>query len=79
MTESIGVQSAKRHLSEILERVEAGEEITIVRAGTPIARLLPAEEPAVRRLGFVREFPDLSERFFFDPLEDDELAGWEGR
>ncbi len=32
---------AKNRLSELIDRVEAGEEITITRRGTPVARLVP--------------------------------------
>lgn len=39
--ESINVYEAKTQLSRLLERVEAGEEIVIARAGTPVARLVP--------------------------------------
>lgn len=35
----VGVHEAKTHLSRLLERVEAGEEIIIERRGTPVARL----------------------------------------
>jgi len=31
----------ERHFSELLERVTAGEEITITRQGTPVASLIP--------------------------------------
>ena len=37
----INVHDAKTHLSRLLERVEAGEELIIARAGKPIARLVP--------------------------------------
>jgi len=37
----VKVHEAKTHLSRLLQRVEAGEEITIARGGTPIARLVP--------------------------------------
>lgn len=37
--ESISVAGAKAHLSDILNRVEAGEEIVITRRGRPVARL----------------------------------------
>ncbi len=43
MTE-VGVHEAKTHLSRLLRQVEAGEEVTIVRDGSPVARLV-----AVRR------------------------------
>jgi prevent-host-death family protein len=37
----VKVHEAKTHLSRLLQRVEAGEEITIARGDTPIARLMP--------------------------------------
>ena len=52
MTDVVNVHAAKTHLSRLLERVEAGEEITLARAGRPVARLVPYEprrEP--RKLG----------------------------
>ena len=48
----INIHEAKTHLSRLIERVEAGEEITLARAGRPVARLVPyrtRREP--RRLG----------------------------
>jgi len=41
----IGAYEAKTHLSELLDDVEAGENVTITRYGKPVARLLPAEKP----------------------------------
>ena len=41
--EEIGVFEAKTHLSELLERVAAGEEFTITRRGRAVARLVAAE------------------------------------
>ncbi len=38
----IGAYEAKTHFSELLERVVAGEQITITRHGVPVARLVPA-------------------------------------
>jgi prevent-host-death family protein len=37
----VSVHEAKTHLSKLLVRVEAGDEITITRGGTPVARLVP--------------------------------------
>ena len=46
-SEIVNVHAAKTHLSRLLERAEAGEEIVIGRAGKPIAKLVPykAERP----------------------------------
>ena len=43
---SIGAFEAKTHLSELLNRVEQGEHITITKHGRPVARLVPATEMA---------------------------------
>ena len=43
------VHEAKTHLSELLERVERGEEIVIARAGVPVARLVPIATRSARR------------------------------
>lgn len=50
--EEIGVFEAKTHLSELLERVAAGEEFTITRRGRAVARLVAAEGA---RSGAVRD------------------------
>jgi prevent-host-death family protein len=45
----VNVHEAKTHLSRLLERVSLGEEITIMKAGKPVARLVPAEKLRRRR------------------------------
>jgi prevent-host-death family protein len=37
----VGAFEAKTHLSELLDRVKAGEELVIARRGRPVARLVP--------------------------------------
>lgn len=37
----VNTHEAKTHLSRLLERVAAGEEIVIGRSGKPIAKLVP--------------------------------------
>lgn len=38
------MHEAKTHLSKLVERAEAGEEIVIARHGTPVARLVPVTQ-----------------------------------
>jgi prevent-host-death family protein len=38
---SVGAYDAKTRLSELLDRVEKGEQIVITRHGKPVARLVP--------------------------------------
>lgn len=55
------VHEAKTHFSKLLQRVAAGEEVVISRAGRPIAKLVPIAGAARRRFGLDRgafEVPD---------------------
>jgi prevent-host-death family protein len=49
MPDSVNVHEAKTHLSRLLERAEAGEEIVIARGGRPVAKLVPYRSRRVRR------------------------------
>ena len=40
----VGAYEAKTHLSELLEKVEGGEEITITKHGAPVAKLVPVKK-----------------------------------
>ena len=42
---TVNLAQAKARLSELLDQVEAGEEIVITRHGRPVAHLAPAVAP----------------------------------
>lgn len=46
--DTINLAEAKAHLSELIDRVEAGESIDITRRGKPVARLTGASAPRKR-------------------------------
>ena len=76
---SVNVHEAKTHLSELLKRVEGGEEIVITRSGQPIAKLVPLPKRTEPREpggweGKVWIAPD-----FDAPLPDEILDAFEGR
>jgi prevent-host-death family protein len=76
--EKVNIHDAKTRLSSLIERVEAGEEIVIARAGRPVARLAPLL-PRRRR----RKLGALDGRFripedFNAPLPDDVLKAFSG-
>ncbi len=77
---TINVADAKAHLSEYLDRVEAGETVIICRRNVPIAELRPtvssSREP--RPIGLMKgqfEVPPS----FFEPLDDELLDLFDGR
>ena len=42
---TVGVYDLKTHLSEVLNEVEAGRQVTVTRHGHPIVRLSPVSTP----------------------------------
>ena len=61
------VQQAEKHLSNLIERASNGEEIVIMQAGKPVARLVPVFEERVLGIdkGKIIIKPD-----FDDPLDE---------
>ncbi|MGB3376649.1 MAG: type II toxin-antitoxin system prevent-host-death family antitoxin [Microbacterium sp.] len=79
MKVTVNVQEAKTRLSELLRRVEAGDEVVIARAGRPIARI-QATSPRRRDLSapLLPEVPAIPADSLFENMTEDELASWEG-
>lgn len=57
MATVVNIHEAKTHLSRLLERVQRGETITIAKAGTPVAMLIPVGKQAVGRVSEVHRIP----------------------
>ena len=76
MEKTVNVHEAKTHLSRLLAEVENGQEVTIARAGRPIARLVRAGPPAKRELGLERGNIWIAADFD-DPMPDDWLNEWD--
>jgi prevent-host-death family protein len=43
--ETVSLAEAKAHLSQLIDKVESGEEIVITRHGRPVARVASVEQP----------------------------------
>ena len=65
---TVNIHEAKTHLSRLLKRVAAGNEVIIAKAGKPVARLIPFAQPGKRPLGL-----DAGRDFYIAPDFDDEL------
>jgi len=48
--DTVGTFEAKTHLTRLLDRVAAGEHITITRHGNPVARLVPVRPTNSRQI-----------------------------
>lgn len=77
MVETVNIHEAKTHLSRLIDKVEAGEEIVIARAGRPVARLVTYRKTTRPRVpgrwrGQIDVAPD------FDAPNDELIGDFEG-
>jgi prevent-host-death family protein len=58
----IGAYEAKTHFSALIDRVAQGEELTITRNGTAVARLVPVRRTSsfAKRADAIRAIRDLA-------------------
>jgi prevent-host-death family protein len=70
MSDVVNIHEAKTHLSRLLERVQAGEEITIAKAGKPIARLSPFEPLGPDRVSGLGRGQVIIHDTFDDPIPE---------
>lgn len=76
---TVGVFEAKNSLSELIERVGRGGEITITKHDTPVARLVPATDSlATARLKATKELRAMSRKYSLKGLSARDLIA-EGR
>jgi prevent-host-death family protein len=78
VADHVNMHDAKTHFSRLVERAEAGEEIVIARAGTPVAKLVHYDAGTPERrpgawAGQVRIHDD------FDELPAEIADAFEGR
>ena len=77
---TVNVHEAKTQLSRLLAQVEAGDEVTIARNGTPVARLVACKPRGKRQFGAMKGkqgWKELSD-LIMEPLPEEELRLWEG-
>jgi prevent-host-death family protein len=79
MTITVNVHDAKTQFSKLLQRVLAGEEIVIAKAGSPVARLVPYEQKPTRRIPGSAKGKIWIASDFDAPLPNDLLEAFEGK
>jgi prevent-host-death family protein len=74
MADQVNIHEAKTHLSKLVARAAAGEEIVISKAGTPLAKLVAYErQKEPRKLGALRGRIEILPGF--DEM-DEEITRW---
>jgi len=79
-SDTIGAYEAKTHFSALLEKVEAGEEFTITKHGTPVARLVPVKKKSTvsERRAAIKRIKEMSKGLSLGGLKIRDLIN-EGR
>lgn len=77
MPQQVNIHEAKTHLSQLLARVQEGEEIIIAKAGRPIARLVPIRARPKRRRPGSAEGKVVIAPDFDAPLPEEALVEFE--
>ena len=76
--QKVTIHVAKTQLSRLIEAALSGEDVVIARGDKPVVRLVPIPQGkfkfGVLAPGALGDGPD-----FFSPMDDSELADWEGR
>jgi prevent-host-death family protein len=87
MDKTVNIHHAKTHLSSLIAEVEEGKEVTIARAGKPVAKLVAVGKkkkamkkaaPARRNLAGSLKGKIWIGPHFDDPLPGDILAAFRG-
>jgi prevent-host-death family protein len=87
-TQTMGLFEAKTHLSELVARVEAGDEVVITRHNKPVAKLVPitteiSPELYRKRLEILNELQAVGREIAArgGPITVEEILSWrdEGR
>ncbi len=70
----VSVHEAKTHLSRLIQRVEAGEEVVIARAGQPVVKLVAVAKKLPKVPGRLKGEFKIGDDFD-DPLPEDLFSG----
>jgi len=73
MAITVNIHAAKTQLSQLLKRVQGGEEVIIAKAGKPIARLVSVEPARAPRVPGTAKGQIWMSDDFDAPLPDDVL------
>ena len=73
----VNMHEAKTQLSKLVERVAAGEEVVIARAGKPVAKLVAVDATkGPRRLGMLRGQIWLADDWDSDEFNEELARDW---
>ena len=76
--QKVTIHVAKTQLSRLIEAALAGEDVVIAKGDKPVVRLVAIPQGRFK-LGVLKRDALGPGPDFFSPMDEDELAAWEGR
>ena len=76
MSHTVEISDATARLAQLIARAEAGEDVTIVQDGVPVARIVPVKRPISETIGLMRRERGRRQRV---SAEDNRAAKEQGR
>lgn len=67
---NFNIHEAKTNLSSLIQQVEAGEDVVIMRAGKPVARLTSYKKSEPRKIGIFKGKINIPDDFD-EPMPDE--------
>lgn len=71
------VHAAKTNLSKLIDAALAGEEVVIAKGRKPVVKLVAIPQSKFQ-IGILEGQLEGPSPDFFEPLDEDDLAAWEG-
>jgi antitoxin (DNA-binding transcriptional repressor) of toxin-antitoxin stability system len=76
--QKVTIHVAKTQLSRLIEAALAGEDVVIAKGDRPVVRLVAIPQGQFK-LGILKRNALGPSPDFLSPMDEDELAAWEGR
>lgn len=73
----VTIHTAKTNLSKLIEAALAGEEVIIAKGKQPVVKIVPVPQGQFK-VGLLKGQITGPGPDFFEPMDNDELALWEG-
>lgn len=73
----VTLEDAEANLSELIDAALSGEEVVISKGDMPVAKIVPIARSSFK-IGLLKDRIGDSAPDFFEPMSEDEIAGWEG-
>ena len=74
----VTIHAAKTNLSKLIDAALSGEEVVIAKGRKPVVKIVPIDQSPFK-IGLLKGQVDGEGPDFFEQMDEEELASWEGK